>query len=225
MIPSLKLNYTTEILKLSALADWSGWLFWDNSDLNRINQRYGLDGTYRMTERWSVSANGRYVFDSTQDSQFDETGSVKAGLSDRQRLNAGAGLDYAISERTNVGADYEFQKTEFERSSSVDTTLNTFSVYYRRQLINQKDVISIFPEFSWGTSDDWDAYNSSLNVRWEHPFSETLDTSVLVGLRYTDVNFDDDRDDTPRGAYIDLQVQSPPAGAQSWVQWQDSAGG
>jgi hypothetical protein len=193
LIPALKLTYATEILNLSALADWSGWLFWDNSDLNRLNQRYGLKGTYRPTERWSVSADGRYVFDSTQDSQFDETGSVRPGLSDRERLNAGAGLDYAVSERTNIGADYDFQKTDYERDSSVDTILNTVSVYYRRRLINQKDVISIFPEFSYGTSDDWDAYNSSLNVRWEHPFSETLDTSILAGIRNTHVDYDDDR--------------------------------
>jgi len=196
VIPALKLTYDTEIFNLSARADWDGWLFWDNSDQNRLNQRYGLNGAYRLTERWSVSADGRYVFDSVQDSQLDETGSVERGLSDRKRLNAGAGLDYAISERTNIGADYEFQKTDYSRNSSVDTNYNRVSVYYRRRLQNQKDVISIFPEFTYGTSDDWDAYNSSLNVRWEHPFSETLDTSVLIGVRNTDVNYDDDRDDS-----------------------------
>ena len=208
VIPALNLTYATEILSLSALADWSGWLFWDNSDLNRINQRYGLNGSYRVTERWSVSADGRYVFDSTQDSQFDETGSVRPGLSDRQRLNLGAGLDYAVSERTNIGAEYEFQKTEFERDSSVDTTYNTVNAYYRRQLQNQKDVISIFPEFTWGTTDDWDAYNTTLNFRWEHPFSETLDTSVLVGLRNTHVDYDDDRDDTTNwGGVADIWLR------------------
>jgi len=194
--PTLKLTHATEKFNLSALANWSGWLYWDNSDQNRINERYGLDGTYRLTERWSVSADGRYVSDSTQDSQLSETGSARPGLSDRQRLNAGAALDYSMSERTNIGANYGFQKTDYERQSSVDTILNTVSVYYRRRLINQKDIISIFPEFSYGTSDDWDAYNSSFNVRWEHPFSETLDTSILAGIRNTDINFDDDRDDT-----------------------------
>ena len=196
VIPALKLTYDTEIFNLSARADWDGWLFWDNSDQNRLNQQYGLNGAYRLTERWSVSADGRYVFDSVQDSQLDETGSVERGLSDRKRLNAGAGLDYAISERTNIGADYEFQKTDYSRNSSVDTNYNRVSVYYRRRLQNQKDVISIFPEFAYGTSDDWDAYNSSFNVRWEHPFSETLDTSVLIGVRNTNVNYDDDRDDS-----------------------------
>ena len=196
VIPTLKLTYVTEIFNLSARADWDGWLFWDNSDQNRLNQRYGLNGAYRLTERWSVSADGRYVFDSVQDSQLDETGSIERGLSDRKRLNAGAGLDYAISERTNIGADYEFQKTDYSRNSSVDTKLNTVSVYYRRRLQNQKDVISIFPEFTYGTSDDWDAYNSTLNFRWQHPFSETLDTSVLIGVRNTNVNYDDDRDDS-----------------------------
>ncbi len=196
VIPSLNLTYATEILNLSALADWDGWLYWDNSDQNRLNQRYGLNVGYRLTERWSVSANGRYVFDSVQDSQLDETGSVESGLSDRQRLNVGAGLDYAISERTNIGADYDFQNTDFERDSSVDTKLHSIRVYYRRRLQNQRDVISIFPQFTWADSDDWDAYNSTLNFRWAHPFSETLDSSITVGVRHTRVNYKDDRDDT-----------------------------
>ena len=101
--PALNFTYATEILNLSALAAWDGWLYWDNSDQNRLNQQYGLNVGYRMTERWSVSANGLYIFDSVQDSQLDETGSIESGLSDRQRVNAGAGLDYAISERTNMG--------------------------------------------------------------------------------------------------------------------------
>ena len=208
VIPKLNLTYATEILSLTALADWSGWLYWDNSDLNRINQRYGLEADYRLTERWSLSGNGRYVFDSTQDSQFDETGSVQVGLSDRQRLNLGAGLDYAVSERTNIGAEYEFQRTDFERSSSVDTIVNTVRAYYQRRLKNQKDIISIFPEFVYGTSDDWDAYNSTLNVRWDHPFSETLDTSITIGLRNTHVNYDDDRDDTTNwGGVADMWLR------------------
>ena len=196
MIPSLRLTYDTEILKLSALADWDGLLYWDNSDLNRINQRYGLNGNYRLTERWSVSALARYVKDSVQDSQLDETGSVERGLSDRERLNAGAGLDYSVSERSDIGADYNYQKTDFDRKSSVDTEAHSVRFFYRRRLQNQRDVITIFPRFVWGNSDDWDAYNSTLNFRWAHPFSETLDTSITVGARHSRVDYKDDRDNT-----------------------------
>jgi hypothetical protein len=196
VIPSLRLNYATEILKLSALARWDAMLFWDNSDQNRLNQQYGLNGSYRLTERWSVSASGRYVFDSVQDSQLDETGSVERGLSDRERLNAGAGLDYSVSERSDIGADYNYQKTDFERQSSVDTEAHGVRFFYRRRLQNQKDVISIIPRFVWGNSDDWDAYNSTLNFRWAHPFTETLDTSITVGVRNSHVDYKDDRDDT-----------------------------
>jgi hypothetical protein len=208
VIPALKLTYVTELLNLTALADWNGWLYWDNSDLNRINQRYGLSGDYRLTERWSVSADGLYVKDSTQDSQYDETGSVRPGISDRQRLNLGAGVDYAMSERTNLGGEYEFQKTDYERSSSVDTIVNTVNVYWSHQLKNQKDIISIIPEFTYGTSDDWDAYNPSLNFRWERLFTETLDSSVLIGLRNTNVEYDDDRDDsTDWGGVADMWLR------------------
>jgi hypothetical protein len=36
---------------------------------------------------------------------------------------------------------------------------------------------------------------------------------------------DDDRDSGPIGAYIELQVAGPPAGAWTVVQWQDTTGG
>ena len=205
-IPSFRLNHATELLKLSALATWDGWLFWDNSDLNRLNQRYGLNGNYRIAERWSVSALARYVKDSNQDSQLDETGSVELGLKDRERLNAGTGLDYAVSERSDIGADYNYQKTDFERG--VDTEAHSVRFFYRRRLQNQRDVITIFPRFVWGNSDDWDAYNSTLNFRWAHPFSETLDTSITVGARHSRVDYDDDRDDTDNwGGVADMWLR------------------
>ena len=208
VIPSLRLNYATEILKLSALARWDALLYWDNSDQNRLNQSYGLNGSYRLTERWSVSANGRYVFDSVQDSQLDETGSVERGLSDRQRLNAGAGLDYSVSERSAIGADYNYQKTDFERKTSVDSEAHGVRFFYRRRLQNQRDVITIFPRFVWGNSDDWDAYNSTFNVRWEHPFTETLDTSITVGARHSRVDYKDNRDDTDNwGGVADMWLR------------------
>jgi hypothetical protein len=123
-------------------------------------------------------------------------------------LNAGAGLEYAISERTNIGADYDFQKTDYERSGSVDTRVHTGRFVYQRRLLNQKDVISIFPAFTYGDSDDFDAYSSSLNFRWTHPFSETLDTSILAGVRNTHVDYKDDRDKTTNwGGVADMWLR------------------
>ena len=69
-------------------------------------------------------------------------------------------------------------------------------------------MITIFPRFVWGNSDDWDAYNSTLNFRWAHPFSETLDTSITVGARHTRVDYDDDRDDTDNwGGVADMWLR------------------
>jgi len=111
-------------------------------------------------------------------------------------LNAGAGLDYSVSERSDIGADYNYQKTDFDRNSSVDTEAHSVRFFYQRKLQNQRDVITIFPRFVWGNSDDWDAYNSTLNFRWAHPFSETLDTSITVGARHSRIDYKDDRDNT-----------------------------
>ncbi len=207
-IPSFRLTRTTELLELSALAIWSGWLFWDESDLNRVNQHYGLNGNYRLTERWSVSGLARYVKDSIQDSQLDETGSVDVGLDDRERINAGAGLDYAVSERSAIGSDYNFQKTNFEGRARVDSESHSVRFFYRRRLQNEKDVITIFPRFVWGDTENYDAYNTTLNFRWDHPFSETLDTSITVGVRNTHIDFKDDRDNTTDwGGVADMSLR------------------
>ena len=172
-IPSLDFDYRTEIFNISALAKLEGLLYWDNSDLNTINQRYELSSTYRLTERWSVSAEGFYIGDTTLDSQLEETGIVGV-RQDRDRFNAGAGLDYALSERINVGSDYSFQKTNYERRQSTDTEIHTVRAYYRRRLKNEIDVISLFPRVNYATSDDYDAYSSTLNVEGGNVFLKHL---------------------------------------------------
>jgi len=123
-------------------------------------------------------------------------------------LNAGAGLDYAVSERSTLGSDYNYQKTDFERKSSVDTEAHSLRLFYRHRLQNERDVITIFPRFVWGNTDDYDAYSSSLNFRWAHPFSETLDTSITVGVRHTRVDYDDESDDTDNwGGVADMWLR------------------
>jgi predicted porin len=205
--PSFRLKHATELLELSALAGLEALFYWDNSNLDTINQRYRLDGKYRLTERWSVSAEGRYLKDTTLDSQLEETGTV-GKRQDRHRYNAGTGLDYAVSERSEIGADYNFQKTDYERKSSVDTKFHSVRFFYRRRLQNQKDVITIFPRFAYGDSDDWDAYSATLNFRWQHPFSETLDTSITVGPRYSRIDYKDNRGDTDNwGGVVDMWLR------------------
>ena len=207
VMPSFKLTHATEILNLSALAGWEALFYWDNSDLDTINQRYRLDGKYRLTERWSFSAEGRFVKDTTLDSQLEETGTV-GKRQDRSRYNAGAGLDYAVSERSTIGSDYNFQKTDYQRKSSVDTKSHSVRFFYQRRLQNQKDVITIFPRFVYADSDDWDGYNSTFNFRWAHPFTETLDTSITVGASHYRIDYKDNRGDTDNwGGVADMWLR------------------
>ena len=81
-----------------------------------------------------------------------------------------------------IGFDYDYRKINYEREGSVDNELNSFRLTYNRLLSNQVDVFSIFPEFTYGTSDLWDAYNSSLNFRLTHRFDPTLRGSFRVGV-------------------------------------------
>jgi hypothetical protein len=194
IIPAIGLNHATELFNFSALARWNSWLYWDNNDLNTTNQNYLVDGKYRLTERWSISGDAAYLKDTTLQSQLEETGIV--GIrQERERIDAGAGTAYNVSERSFIGFDYNYRKINYQQQFSVDNELNSFKLSYNRRLSNQVDVLSIFPEFTYGTSDQWDAYNYTLNFQLTHQFDPTLKSSFLIGPRFTQINYKDERDE------------------------------
>ena len=98
-----------------------------------------------------------------------------------------------MTERSSLGSDYAYRRTDYQSSSNADTQANSVSVYYQRRLKNEIDTVRLFPRFGYVNSDDYDGYNTTLNVRWTHPFSETLDTSITAGLRHTYLDYKDGR--------------------------------
>ena len=75
-------------------------------------------------------------------------------------------------------------------------------------LSNQVDVFSIFPEFTYGTSDQWDAYNSTLNFQLTHQFNPTLRGSFRIGARNTQINYTDERDNSNNwGGVVDAWIE------------------
>ena len=188
IIPEIELVTRTETFSLRGFAGWRTWIFWDFTDLNRTNQDYVLDGNYRFTERWSIYGNGRFLRDSTQDSQLLDTGIVGI-LEDRDRLTANIGTIYELTERSNFDLGYNYQKTKWEFPGSVDTQFHDFQLAYSRRAKNERDTFSIIPQFTWGTADTYDAYDITLSGRWQRPISETLFWSFLLGVRNTQLNF------------------------------------
>ena len=194
VIPAIKLKHATELFDFSVLAGWDSYFYWDNNDINTTNQNYAANGKYRITERWSIAGDAGYRKDTTLDSQLEETGVV--GIrQERERIDATAGTDYAFSERSSIGADYAYRKINYQREFSVDNELHSLRLTYNRRLRNEVDVFSIFPEVTYGTSDLWDAYNYTLNFRLTHQFNPTLKGSFLIGPRFTQVDYKDERDD------------------------------
>ena len=207
IIPALKIRQKTEVLDISALAEGNFFFYADESQLNDINQRYRLDGRYKLTERWSVKGRGFYLKDTTLNSQLRETGTV-GFRQRRERVDAGGGLGYRMSERSNMDFDYRYIQTNFQRPSSVDTEFHQTYLSYSRRLKNERDVISVIPEFTYGTSDAWDVYNYNFDVRWQHPFSETLDLFFQVGARGTQQKFKYDRDNSNTlGGVADIRLR------------------
>ena len=207
IIPTLKLNHATELFKFSALASLDSYLYWENTDLNTTNQNYVVNGKYRLTERWTISGDAGYLKDTTLNSQLEETGIV--GIrQERKRIDASAGTEYDVTEISSLGFIYDYRKINYEREFSVDNELHSFRLIYNRRLRNQVDVFSIFPQFTYGVSDLWNAYNSSLNFRLIHRFNPTLRGAFSIGVRNTQINYKDERDDSNDwGGVVDAWIE------------------
>ncbi len=193
--PMLVLNHKTERLDVSTSFAADFLFYWQYSELNTINQRYSLDGEYKLTERWMLRGLGSYVKDTTLDSQLEETGAV-AIRQNRERFKAGGGFGYKMTERSIMDFNYLYVDTRYQKEFGVDTRFNSGELAYRRRLKNERDIISVIPRFTYGDSDRWDIYNYTLNLEWKRRFSEIYDLSFMVGGRYTQQNFKYEKDDS-----------------------------
>lgn len=206
--PGFKMNYESELLHFETGGRVDVLRYSEDSDLNTENYRYNLDGDYRLAERWSVSGDFSFVKDETLDSELEETGIVYR-RDDRERLDAGGGISYQLSELSDLGANYSYRNTTYQERGLDDYDSHSVGLSYNRKFNNGLDVISVGPRFTRGNSDDGrevDGYR--FTVGWTHLPSETYRLNVSLGVRYTSVDYGDDRNDTNNwGGVADINLR------------------
>jgi hypothetical protein len=205
--PGFRLDYASELLsfKTSALVDVLR--YYDDSDLDTENWKYALNGVYRLVERWSVSGDFSYIKDETLDSELEETGIVFR-RDERERLNAGGGISYVLSELSDIGAEYSYSKTDYDDKGLDDYDRSSVSLSYNRKFNNGLDVISVTPQYSRGNSDESKVDGYRLTVGWTHLPSETYRLGVSLGVRYTTTDYDDNRNDSNNwGGVADINLR------------------
>lgn len=199
--PALKFDYVSELLALKANADVDFLYYSDETDLDKKNQLYELEGGYQIFERWKISGDYSYRKDTTHDSYLEETGRVTE-LEDVRRYIAGGGLSYEINERSDIDIDYAYSIIYYEDDSSTDHERHTIALSYNNILKNNLDIISLQPSYShinaYSSYENLDISETDTYVLafiWTHPFNETLLLKSKLGGRYTEQSYNDERQD------------------------------
>jgi hypothetical protein len=168
----------------------------DENDFDRENYFLDLRGNYRISSRWSADAFFGFTKDTTLDSFLEDTGTV-IDISEVYRYRARAGLNYQLTELTNLDFEYRFRRNDFKDDRRVDTTANIFTLRYNKNLATQRDTFITEASYGFTRSDTTDSDTVTVQLGWNHDFSPRLRFTGLLGPRYTQQRFDNRlRDDS-----------------------------
>jgi hypothetical protein len=198
-VPSIKLDYSSELLQFSIIGEADVMKYFTETDFDRINQLYGINGNYQMSPRWKFAGNFKYRRDETIDSVLEETGQVF----ERNRVSTydgGAGLFFQVTELSDIGFKTDYRKRDYGSDRDTDFDRYTFALPFTKRFANQRDIVALVPAYNVLDSDgSEDAKDYRFVVEWERRINETLNSTVHAGGRYTDIDQEDGSSDTNWG--------------------------
>jgi hypothetical protein len=136
-VPGLTLDYASELLQFSLVGEVDVIKYFTETDFDRTNQLYGIDGQYQMSPRWRFTGDFEYRRDETIDTVLEETGQAF----ERRRVetyDGGAGLFYQITELSDIGFETDYRKREYSSDNDTDFDRYTFSLPYSKRFSNQR---------------------------------------------------------------------------------------
>ncbi|MBL0700788.1 MAG: outer membrane beta-barrel protein [Desulfosarcina sp.] len=137
--PGLKLSNRTERLNAGLSALFDGISYFDNNDLNAIDQDYKGNLNYQLTPKTSVTADAGYKKDSRRDRDIEvidegtATGLVQ-GDETRIRYNGGFSFNSMLNEITAVNCSYSFAKDDFDDREDNDIRMNNLNLGFTHNL-------------------------------------------------------------------------------------------
>jgi hypothetical protein len=184
-VPRVTLDYKSELLEYSLHGEVDFIKYFTETDFDRTNQLYGLDGRYQMSPKWNFTGKAQYRRDESIDSLLEETGQAFK----RERVetyDGGAGLYYQFAELSDLGLTADYRKRDFNSRTSNDFQRYRFDLPYTKRFANERDTLSLIPGFTIFDSDNSeDAKDYRFKTEWERRISETLTSEVHAGARYT----------------------------------------
>jgi len=189
--PAMEMIYASDLIDFQSDIIIDVLRYADNTDLDTVNQRYELKGDYRFQPRWSISGLISYVKDTTLDTELQETGRV-ADRSDRRRFDVDGGLNYQLTEVSELGLNYHFKDVEFESDLYTDYQSNSAAMFYSRKLKDEVNTVGAQLAYYYRDSDVSDLYEYNLLMNWEHLFSPQILVYLSGGVSYSVQDFKDE---------------------------------
>ena len=161
-----------------------------DSDLNDDNASLEI-ASFHNTERSRAGLALDFIQDTTLDSQLEETGIVFERIR-RQRANISPSWSYSISERTRFTTTYKYSDVVYKNADNtgfVDFTQNSLQASLTR-IVNERSIASLtLSRFMTDNENDIQSINTNLQTGASYRFSETLSTSLFIGIRRTEVEY------------------------------------
>ncbi|MCB2146378.1 MAG: hypothetical protein KQI81_07870 [Deltaproteobacteria bacterium] len=197
--PGLEADFKSLLSSIRLTADFEILSYLDESNLNRVNQYYRLDGNHRLGQRWDVRGGFRYYDDTTLNTYLEETGRVVERIN-REYLYAMGGIAYDISTISSIDANYSYEQARYEDDVFPDYDRQRVNLRYKHRLKNQQDELSVGPSYYIRTNDLNDTDYVALDLGWERDWSDITNTFASIGARYTTVEDNDGNSDDSWGA-------------------------
>jgi len=184
--PGLELTNRTERLDTRLSAQINNLIYYDNNELNSVDQDYTGRLRYRMTPRMDVSAEAGYTRDSRSDRDIEKTGLVLSTAT-RHRQHYSLSGQYMPSEKTAATVSYAYDQDDFDDSGFDDSRSHSTNLGFTHnisdlipQTLGRMNLGYARYEFSDTTVD-----NYTWTIGASRDFTEIFSLLVDFGVRYT----------------------------------------
>jgi hypothetical protein len=190
--PALELDAQTERAQVKASASLDIWEYKRLNEFDNTEQFYDLSVGLSPSELWQTGFSGSYVDDYTFVSAL-ETAGVLADPSRRKKVMAEPYVTHVFDSRNSFRGGYYFVKGQYDLDRYPDYRVHGGSLTWSHGLMNERTVFFCSAGISDVTYDQTGGDTTQTTYRgvfgWEHPFTETLKGTVMIGPMYMDSEF------------------------------------
>lgn len=125
--PAIKMQHGNERGIIIIKGKVYSYTYADRTELDSIDNELSANGNYAVNRTMTVNASGNYKKDHQSDRDLTSSGLVSTN-SKREQHQETLGFDWALSEKTRIGATVTLGKTRYEDEDYSDNTTKSYSL-------------------------------------------------------------------------------------------------